>query len=249
LGGFISRMYADTQSSIPVLDCYLDVFTDGSHNCQYGRYESAPFDKGVGHLMATSIKEVVQLFEESSIWVWSAMIMKKRVAIYSDQLDEIQKYIRALPLFVAHRRDWSLLRPHVSLDSQSQIDDLLETGVYIFGTTDANVRRRSDLFDILLDISQGSVFIPDQSKDDFVETDVHIELGSSFQEVIQHEHVEDKHVIKALRETNKSLVDQLKEIKVGETLTFDVIQERDWNNPRKTFMYAVASAEGLTSNQ
>eukprot|EP01129_Flabellula_baltica_P011698 TRINITY_DN5175_c0_g3_i2.p1 TRINITY_DN5175_c0_g3~~TRINITY_DN5175_c0_g3_i2.p1 ORF type:complete len:345 (-),score=66.60 TRINITY_DN5175_c0_g3_i2:37-1071(-) len=249
LTALLGSMYKATRSTVPLLNCYLDVFTDGAHTSDHGSFDIVKYQKGNAHLMATSIKEVVQMFEESTIWIWAAIIMKKRIAVYSESPLEIQKYIRAMPLFVAHRRDWNLLRPFVSLDSQVQIDDIRETGIYIFGTTDINVKRRTDLFDILLDLSQGTVIIPDQSKEDFVETQFHVDLSAAFQIVIENESAQDKHVIKAIRESNKSIVDELKEISSGSVINFETIQSQDWNSPKKGFMYAVASAEGLTTNQ
>ena len=97
-------------------------------------------------------------------------------------------------------------------------------------------------------VSQGTANISENAKEDFVETPYHSELSSSFQIITESESSQDKHVIKAIRETNKKIVDELKSIAKTEIITFDDIQEQSWNNPLKSFMYAVASAEGLTSN-
>ncbi len=57
----------------------------------------------------------------------------------------------ALPLFVLHRMDWSLLRPLVTFDNAEEVADLKAAGVYVAGFLDAKIRSREDLFDILID--------------------------------------------------------------------------------------------------
>lgn len=57
--------------------------------------------------------DVINLFDEQTIHIWSAILMKKRVAVYSDRLAHVLRVIRALPLFTFHRQDWDILRPFV----------------------------------------------------------------------------------------------------------------------------------------
>lgn len=61
----------------------------------------------------TTFKDIIKLFDEQTIHIWSAILMKKRVAVYSDRLPHVLRVIRALPLFAFHRQDWDVLRPYV----------------------------------------------------------------------------------------------------------------------------------------
>jgi hypothetical protein len=59
------------------------------------------------------ITDIIKLFDEQTIHLWSALLMKRRVVVYSDRLAHVLRVIRALPLFVFHRQDWDILRPYV----------------------------------------------------------------------------------------------------------------------------------------
>lgn len=60
-----------------------------------------------------SFEDVIAMFDDQTIHIWSAVLMKKRIALYSERLGHVLKIIRALPLFAFHRQDWDILRPYV----------------------------------------------------------------------------------------------------------------------------------------
>jgi len=47
--------------------------------------------------------------------------------------------LRALPLFVLHRMDWSLLRPIVTFDNEEEVADLKSAGAILGGTSVAMI--------------------------------------------------------------------------------------------------------------
>lgn len=51
---------------------------------------------------------------------------------------------------VLHRMDWSILRPHVTIDNE-ELDDLRVAGVYVAGATDERIRQQEHLYDVLID--------------------------------------------------------------------------------------------------
>jgi hypothetical protein len=58
------------------------------------------------------------------VLLWSALLMKKRVVVYSEKLTVLLRVIRALPLLVSYRQNWSILRPLVTLQGELEIADL-----------------------------------------------------------------------------------------------------------------------------
>ena len=79
--------------------------------------------------------------------IYTAILLKKRVIVYSSRLEQLQEVVRSLPLFIWHRKNWSILRPYVSL-SDKEIEELSSLGTYVAGFTDQNVQGREDLYDL-----------------------------------------------------------------------------------------------------
>jgi len=242
----LSEIYNETFNPTDVLSCYLDIFTGGRHEFpRVGVFDSNEFNNN-DHLLAASIKDIVLLLEESTVWLWAALFMKKRVVLYAENFTAIQKHIRALPLFVSHRRDWSLLRPFVNLNNEDEIRELNQVSIYIAGFTDISVKQRNDLYDILIDLSSGTFSISDKSKDDFVDTSLHNQVRKVVQETLENNQKLDKDIIKDIRDSNKNIVDNLKKLLKEGFVSFETIQEQDYPPPLKAFYYSVASAEGMT---
>jgi len=79
-----------------------------------------------------------------------------------------------------------------------------------------------------------------------VETSLHNQISKIIQESLENEQKKDKDIIKELRECNKQINDNLKSLIKEGQVSFETIQEQDYPPPLKAFLYAVASAEGMT---
>ena len=85
-----------------------------------------------------------------TIILYCAMILKKRVAIYSSNIDQLFEIIRVMPLLAWHRKNWSILRPLVT-STQAELEELASSGVYVAGFLDRSIETREDLFDLFVD--------------------------------------------------------------------------------------------------
>jgi hypothetical protein len=120
------------------------------------------------------------MFGMEIILLWTAMLTQKRVVVFAEKLVLLLRIIRfrllsfflidillsnitlltslfiiklkyrAFPLFVWHRQNWNILRPYVKLAEQD-LTDLRSAGVYVAGFTDPSVKKREELYDILVD--------------------------------------------------------------------------------------------------
>lgn len=85
------------------------------------------------------LADVTKLFGPEMVLLWSALLMKKRVVVYSEKLTVLLRVIRALPLLVSYRQNWSILRPLVTLQGDLEIADLkvrwLNSGALLFSST------------------------------------------------------------------------------------------------------------------
>jgi len=61
------------------------------------------------------------------VLIWTAMMLKKRIVVYGDDIVSLLKIIRTIPILVWHRQSWDQLRPFVGF-SNLEIDDLKNSG-------------------------------------------------------------------------------------------------------------------------
>jgi hypothetical protein len=249
LSKLMSGIYHTTSDPVKVLECYLDVFTSGKYSKDSMTFDSSSFDVKECYL-ATSIKDIIQMFEDDAILIWSAMLMKKRVAVYCEKLGPLLKFIRGLPLFVWYRQDWNILRPWTGL-SDIEVKDLMTTGVYVAGFTDPSIKRNSHLYDVLIDVTNRTIDVSDNVKDEFVLSPFHQELSAMMTKYAKDANVSDQNIIKELTIKTKQLLTKLDSLKVQSPegysfISLQDLQQKQFPPGMDRFLFSVASAEGLT---
>jgi len=105
------EVYKKTGTPISVLQGFLRVLTVG----RVGDFNQEDYSQRDA-LLATSIKDIIKIFGIEIILLWTALMMKKRVAVYCDRSSTLLRVIRAFPLFIWHRRDWDLIHPYTKMD-------------------------------------------------------------------------------------------------------------------------------------
>ncbi|KAF2073893.1 hypothetical protein CYY_004781 [Polysphondylium violaceum] len=245
LASILSNVYLALGDCSKLLECQLRVINRGQFDVgALGKFVDSSFDVRRSYL-ATSIKDVIRLFGEEIILIWSAMAMKKRVVVYSEKLISLLKVIRALPLFVFHRQNWNILRPYVSINDL-EIKDLQSTGIYCAGFVDPSIKSRDDLYDILIDLSSKEVSISSYSKDQFVLGSFHKDLLRFMLESLDNDEVSDQALIKGLNMKMKELLSKLESLKEDDgKITLESLESRKLPNGMSTFLFNIANAEGL----
>jgi len=246
LCNLMAETFLRSKSATQILDVFLAVLT----TAKYEGFNSEEWDAKKDHFLSSPLLDVVKLFEESSWMIWSAILMKKRVAVYADNQDQLQKIVRALPLFVLHRQDWSLLRPIVDLSNHHEMEDLAKAGVYIAGFSDSIIHQREELFDILLDVVAQTVTIAEHAQDDFVQTDFHKTFSSFFLQGVEATRTEgltDQKFVIAVKKKTGDLLGRLQGLKQDGYISFSKLHEQKLPPNMDKFLYSVASAEGMTN--
>ncbi|KAL6051282.1 DENN domain-containing protein 10 [Balamuthia mandrillaris] len=249
LSKLMAKVYAQEGSPIKLLEAYLSVFARGRAKLgDYGIFTSAEYDARKAFLV-TPIKDIINLFGPESVLIWSALLMKKRIVVYSEHADLLLKIIRALPLFVWHRRDWNIIRPFVNLDSEQQMEELRASGVYIAGFTDPSIKLKQSYFDLLVDANARTVTYADHAASDFKVGSLHKEVAMYLVKAAEDPDVNNQTVIKELGMRTRDLLSKLAQLKVeDEDGSSYITLESLPNSPMSAFLYAVAGAENLTKN-
>ena len=248
-----------------IIKRYLSVYTKGKYKYGETEYIDSSFDIRRTYL-AGSLKEVVNLFGEQSVLIWTAMLLKKRVIVYGEDLVALLRVVRSIPIFVWHRQSWDQMRPYVNT-SKLELEDLRKAGVYVAGFTKSIIKTQNDLYDLFLDIGSGSAQIAEHAKGeekvknfvqgrliffpaDFFLTKYHKDLGNFLVSSAQSEEQNEQLIIKDLTNKTKEFIGKLEQLKVDiegkRVVTLEALQQRKLPPGMDLFLYGVAQAEKLT---
>merc|ERR1719445_1922910 len=120
----------------------------------FGNFKVTDFDKRRD--LVSNVKKIFEMFQAETILIWMAMILKKRIFVYSDKLSDLLSIIRSFPLLGCwHRGNWNLLRPYSTL-APSELKELDSLGVYVCGFTDPSCVGQKKLYDLYVDLTECS---------------------------------------------------------------------------------------------
>jgi len=252
LAKILCTIYTSTGSPVKVLEAYLRVLTKGKLDAASSggtAFVETDFDVRRAYLI-TSLKDIVKLFGLESILLWDALLMKKRVVVYSDNLALLLKVVRGLPLLVWHRQDWELLRPYVNF-TDTQLEELRSTGVYIAGFTDPAIKVKKDYYDVLVDLTTRHVSVAEHAQNDFKMGAFHKELATWLVQSSENAETTAQTIIKDLAVKTKDIVSKLQLLRVedeegNKRITLENLQSRRLPPNMDRFLFTVAVAEKMT---
>jgi len=247
----MALVYAKSGDPTILLQCHLSLLTRGMFDGgPLGKFVDSEYDPRRAFLV-TSLKDIIRMFGEDSVLLWVAFLTKKRVVVYADKLGVLLKLIRGLPLLVWHRQNWNILRPFVTMSSQ-ELTDLTSAGVYCAGFIDPAVKSQQSLYDIFVDVNARSITVPTHAKDDFALGAYHQDLANYLVSMCDDNEINDQALIKGLALKTKDLLTKLDGLRVEDPddhqryITMEGLQQVRLPPNMAPFLYAVASAEGLT---
>jgi len=245
-------MYIQNGSPLYVLQCYLSVYGKGFCDKGGERIFCTSDHEGKQPLInakAMSLKDLSSLFGEEIILLYCALMMKKRVVVYSPSLQELSSVIYALPRLVSHRAEgWynRYLWPLVT-GSPEEVSDVEKAGVFCAGFVDRDVvDAHSDMYDVLVDIPGQTVTVTPAVLEQFALTKMHKEIML----YLTSESTESTEELeKGLAERTKGILEKLEGLKVNGFVTMDSIHEvGKVSAPLDRFLLSVAQAEDMTQH-
>lgn len=243
----LARIYSDTGEPTKVLEGMLHANTTARFELTKAKgdtWVAAEYQDKHAKLANCSLKQVVATFGMSSIQIWLAVLLKKRVVVYAERWSEVFPIVRALPQFAWVRGDWSILRPMVMLSSELQRKELEASGVYIAGVIDPSIHGRADLYDVLIDASKQRVVISDDAKTALAPAAVHASLAQKMVELADHPKASNNDLIKAIVMKTNEYLGGLQKLGGGQKLTMQMLQAKNFPQRLKNFLFNLALAEG-----
>ena len=95
----MAKAYASAGTPLKVLEGYLSIMTLSS----FGGFSENRFAVEDAKRGAAPIGWLIELFGVEVVLLWTALLLKKRVVVYSNKLTELQRCLRVLPALVCHR--------------------------------------------------------------------------------------------------------------------------------------------------
>ena len=170
--GEMAKAYASAGTPLKVLEGYLSIMTLSS----FGGFSEDRFAAEDAKRGAAPIGWLIELFGVEVVLLWTALLLKKRVLVYSNKLPELQRCLRVLPALVWHRDNWNILRPYVCASHEEDLDEL--QGVFCAGVTEP-LDSRQDLWDLYVDLPALTITVADGARKDFTMTSVHKDVAGA----------------------------------------------------------------------
>lgn len=244
----IALIYRTTGEPTKVLQAVLKLNTTGklsSSSKEIKDFSISTYDNKHALLSGSSLKKVVACFAEKSILLWLAVILKKRIFILADRWNDVFFVVRTLPQFAWLRQDWSIIRPQIRLDSQEQLNELKQSGVYVAGTIDDAVSSTNDLYDVLIDMKSRSIVVADGARTSMAPPSNLSDFASDMAIKSKDPDVSETDLIKLVAVKTKEFLSGLKKISGGNKITMEAIQSKGISGRFAVFLFNLALAEGL----
>jgi hypothetical protein len=249
-------LYLKAGHPLTILQCYLAVFMKGKWQEGDLSFDSAAYPDESSHT-ASSLKDTIRMFGEETILIWCAMLMKKRVAVVSEDVPTLLKVVRTLPLLVSHRPNYfsTNLWPVVTT-LPLEMADLTSSGVYTAGFISREALGPSDdAYDVLIDVGQQSVSVAAHAQESFALGRIHKDIASYMTDSVASDAgPADAAFIEGLQMRTQNIIAKLETLKApdseggkGSYVTMDQLHSvGKVGPPLDRFLFAVAQAEDMT---
>lgn len=264
-------------SPIPILNAWLQLFTSGrleltkvidqftasnpNATIQPDRKKALTSTKAFvdsefdnRRALIAPVKRLLELFGAEAVHIWTAVLLKKRIFVYSPKLSELLSVVRAIPLIGAwHRQNLDLLRPFCRA-TESELADLSSNGIYIAGFTDSNVLlSHKHMWDLSIDLSTKALNVHDNARNDFTLSSGHRKtIIPLFAHILANNETE-QNSLKLIAQETKNFIENIVQLKEGsQALNENGLNEENIRaqqpkiqNELLSFILNVARAEGM----
>ncbi|GFR01467.1 DENN domain-containing protein 10 [Trichonephila clavata] len=246
----LSKTYSKTGNPASMLQLYLSVLVRGSCSTEdNGTFKIKHFDQ-IATFLCVPAKDVVKIFGLETILIYTALLLKKRIVVYHHRLDSLLWFVRALPAFMWHRQDWSIIYPYMQL-TNVEISELLSLQTYIAGFRDAAVEGRTELYDVFVNLPAIEITVAAHAKEMFAMTKTHKEIAVFMTRQAENMDLNDTLFIKEVANKTNELLRSLRNLAVRnesgkEVIKLSELKENKFAPALENFLWNLAAAEGYT---
>ncbi|KAM4636128.1 DENN domain-containing protein 10 [Discoglossus pictus] len=246
----LCRIYLKQGSPVPMMESYVSVLTKGAcRSEENGMFLCRDYDQRKAFL-SSSIKDVISQFGMETIILYTALMLKKRIVVYHPRVEALQEFTRALPAFVWHRQDWSIVHPYVHL-TQEEIEALKNCTGYIAGFHDPDVSTRIDLYDVYVNLAESSITVSPSAKEALTLGKLHKDIGLLIVQSAEDPETSDSQVIKDICGKTREILSTLASFaeatneKEKPTINVEHLRQKRFPPATENFLFHLAAAEQM----
>lgn len=204
------------------------------------------------------IKSIIRLFHLDVILIYTALLLKRRIAIYHHSQSTLLDFSTALLSFVSHRPEVNthdILYPNVDLHDPEQLEQLYRLGHFIATFQDANISEQVDLYDIYINLAAVEISISNKAREIFSMTKTHKEVAIALVRVAENESTSSEDVIAEICKKTKELKTTLTQLCKDSTtdsaegdicmISKNILQQKLLSPNLESFYWNFAIAEGM----
>ncbi|XP_054974847.1 DENN domain-containing protein 10 isoform X1 [Sorex araneus] len=246
----LCRMYVKHGTPVRMMESYIAVLTKGA--CQSeenGSFLSKDFSARKAYL-AGSVKDIVSQFGMETVILHTALMLKKRIVVYHPKVEAVQEFTRTLPALVWHRQDWTILHPFVHLQAE-ELEALQACTGYVAGFVDPEVSRRSDLYDVFVNLADREISVAPPAKEAMTMGKLHREVGQFIVESAEDPEKSDGEVIQDISQKTREVLAILTPFSEASgdggkrVLSVEALKQRRFPSATENFLYHLAAAEQM----
>lgn len=257
----MAKIYLKTGQTQRLLSYYLSVLIKGSftvgeelqNNSNNNKFNFEDYEQLEAIHSKSCVKSVIKMFGLDVILIYTALILKKRIAVYHHKLETLLQFVRVLPALVWHRTDaYQALYPCVDINSTTEMSELQSHSHFIAGFLDSDVENRTELYDIFVNLAALEITVNHTSKEMFQMTKTHKEIAVFLTRNADNPSMSDLDVMREIRNKNLELIKNLKIMANIDdhndnqsVVTIETLKERKLNHNLETFLWNLAVAENL----
>lgn len=192
---------------------------------------------------------IIKRFGLEVILLYVAILLRKRVVVHCATVAELLEVMRALPALAWHRQDWTILRPHVLLTSEPELEELRGLPTYCAGFTEPECENHDDLYDLFVSFASDRIVVAEAAKEAFGLGKLHKEIAVFLSDTANNDELSEAQTIKAIALKTADLINGLKGM-AGEGGATGLIRQDDLRDKGLSpavqgFLWNLAIAEGL----
>ena len=165
------------------------------------------------------------------------MLLKKRIVVYSENVKELENFVRSLPCFCWSRQNWDIIYPII--DFEKEIEFNLNS-IYCAGTL-INVENNTKLYDLYLDLVSGTLKISDNSIEDLKITKIHKDISK---EMLKLQN-DNNQLIKGVAMKTKEIILKLDKFLIDDEFSIEKLNSFNLDSDLEKFLINLASSENL----